>query len=385
MVLKMADEEIRICLTGGATGGHFFPLVFISREIKRIAQARNLQVKIFYLGSKPFDENLLKKEEIEIYLLPEVKLRKYFSLQNFIDFLKLPFNFLLAFYYLFKFLPNIIFSKGGPGSLGVVLAGWFLGLPVVIHDSDALPGLTNKVSGFFAQKIFLAFAEATKYFPEKKVEVVGQPIDSYLINEPVTLEDYKRYGLDPYQKVILILGGSQGSQFLNDLVVESLPELLNLAQVVHLTGVKHFQDVYTYAQGILRTKNPEKIKNYHPFHFLPNEEIIYLMKLSDLIISRAGSSTIFEIAAVQRPSILIPIEERVAGKHQILNAQIYFQAGACLVLEEKNAKPHLLITAIKEIFQDPSLGQRLQEGAAKFAKLQAAQKIAEYLIRNINQ
>lgn len=381
----MVEEEIRICLTGGTTGGHFFPLIFVAREVKRIAEERRLKIKIFYLGSKPFDEKLLKEEGIEIYLLPQVKLRKYFSFQNFIDFFKFPFNFILAFYYLFKFLPNVIFSKGGPGSLGVVLAGFILRLPIFIHESDALPGLTNKISSFFAQKIFLAFEEASKYFPSKKIEVVGQPIDSWLLNEPVTLEDYQRYNLDPYRKVILVLGGSQGSQFLNDLIVESLPQLLDIAQVVHLTGAKHFQDVSTYAQGVLKMKNPEKIKDYHPFHFLPNEEIIYLMKLSDLIISRAGSSSLFEIAALRKPSILIPLGEKIAGQHQLINAQIYSKYGACLVMEEKNAKPHLLITLIKETLANESLRQKMQEGAGKFAKLKAAQKIAEYLIKEAYQ
>ena len=376
----MTEEEIRICLTGGSTGGHFFPLIFISREIKKIAQQRNLPVKIFYLGSQPFDEELFKKENIEIYLLPQVKLRKYFSLQNFLDLLKFPINFLLAFYYLFKFLPNLIFSKGGPGSLGVILAGWILKIPIFIHDSDSIPGLTNKISSFFAKKVFLAFAEAKRYFPEEKVKVVGQPIDSYLIKEPVTLEDYKRYNLDPYQKVILILGGSQGSQFLNELIVSTLPELLNLAQVVHQTGSKNFQDIYAYALGILKEKNPEKIKDYHPYPFIPNDEIIYLMKISDLIISRAGASSIFEIAAVQKPSILIPIDEKVAGKHQILNAQIYFKYGACLVIEEANAKPHLLLTVIKEIFQNKSLAEKMIVGAKKFAQIDAAKIIAEELI-----
>lgn len=376
----MVEEEIRICLTGGATGGHFFPLIYISREIKKIAAERKLPVKFFYLGSKPFDENLFKEEGILIYLLPQVKLRKYFSFQNFLDLLKFPFNFLLAFYYLFKLLPNIIFSKGGPGSLGVVLAGWLLRIPIIIHDSDSLPGLTNRISSFFAKKVFLAFEEASRYFPSEKVEVVGQPIDAYLIKEPVTLEDYKRYDLDPYRKVILVLGGSQGSQFLNELIVSILPEILNLAQVVHQTGSKHYNDIYAYAQGILKMKNPEKIKDYHLLPFIPNEEIIYLMKISDLIISRAGASSIFEIAAVGKPSILIPLEEKIAGKHQIRNAEIYSKAGACLILEEENAKPHLLLTTIKEIFQNQPLVEKLIQGAKRFSKIEAAKKIAEELI-----
>ncbi len=376
-------EEIRICLTGGATGGHLFPLIFVAREIKRIAQQRNLPIKIFYLGSRPFNLKLLEDEGIEVFLIPEVKLRKYFSFKNLVDILKFPINFLLAFYYLFKFLPNIIFSKGGPGSLGVILAGWFLRIPIFIHESDSLPGITNRISSLFAKKIFLAFEEAKKYFSEKKTIVVGQPIDYQLIQEPVTIKDYERYNLDPYKKVIFVLGGSQGSQFLNDLIVESLPDLLSLAQVVHQTGEKNYKETYLYAMGVLKEKNVKNYQDYHPFPFIPHDETIYLMKIADLIISRAGAGTIFEIAAVGKPSILIPIEENVAGWHQILNARIYEKYGACKILEEKNAKPHLLLTVIKEIFSDPSLIERMQVGAKKFAKIYATQKIVEELIPHL--
>ncbi len=378
-------EEIRICLTGGTTGGHLFPLIFVAREIKKIAQERNLPLRIFYLGSKPFKEEILKEEGIEIYLLPEVKLRRYFSFKNFFDLLKFPFNFVLAFYYLFKFLPNVIFSKGGPGSLGVVISGYLLGIPVFIHDSDSIPGLTNRISSFFAQRIYLAFESAQKYFSSSKTKVVGQPIDAYLIKEPVTLKDYERYGLDPEKKLVLVLGGSQGSQSLNDLIVQILPELLNLAQVVHQTGEKNFKETYFYAEGLLVQKNKEKMKDYHPFPFLPHDETIYLMKMADLIVARAGSGTIFEIAAVGKPSILIPLGKKVVGMHQIMNARIYQRYEACLVLEEENAKPHLLLSTIREVLTNLSLAEKLERGAKKFAKIDAAQIIAQELISFVYQ
>ncbi len=377
----MADEEIRICLTGGATGGHFFPLVFISREIKRITREQDINFKIFYLGSKPFNEELLKKEGLDIFLLPEVKLRKYFSFQNFIDFFKFPLNLFLAFYYLFKFLPNVIFSKGGPGSLGVILAGWFLRIPIVIHESDSIPGITNKISSFFAKEIFLAFQEAAVYFQAKKVKTLGQPINYHLIKKVATLEDYKRFNLNPQQKVILIFGGSQGSQFLNELTVQILADLLNMAQVVHITGEKHYREVYSYAKGMLKIKKQKKISDYHPYPFIANEDFIYLLKISDLIISRAGSSSIFEIAAVGKPSILIPLDKKIAGEHQLKNAMIYAGYDACFVLEEHNAKPHLILKIIDEIFQNPHLINKMQEGAKKFAKIDAAQNIAKELLK----
>jgi UDP-N-acetylglucosamine--N-acetylmuramyl-(pentapeptide) pyrophosphoryl-undecaprenol N-acetylglucosamine transferase len=376
----MNKEEIRICLTGGATGGHFFPLVFISQEIKKLAEKENLNLKIFYLGIKPFKEEILKNEGIDIYLIPEMKLRRYFSFRNFIDFLKFPYAFVLTFYYLFRFMPNLIFSKGGPSSLVVVLAGWILKIPIFIHESDSVPGLTNKISGFFAKKIFLAFEEAKTYFNQSKTVIVGQPIDINLIQEKVIFEDYKRFNLDPHKKIILVLGGSQGSKFLNDLIIEALPQLLDFGQVVHQTGEANYQDVYFYAKGILLEKNPQKLKDYHPFPFLSNQDLIILMKLSDLVIARAGSGTIFELASLGKQSILIPLDENVGGTHQLINARIYDVKGACKVLEEKNAKVHLLILVVSELINNQELMNKMKESALKFAKIDASIKIAEEII-----
>jgi UDP-N-acetylglucosamine--N-acetylmuramyl-(pentapeptide) pyrophosphoryl-undecaprenol N-acetylglucosamine transferase len=377
----MDKEEIRICLTGGATGGHFFPLIFVVRELRKLLEKENKSFKIFYLGSKPFKEEILKQEGVEIYLLPEIKLRKYFSWQNFIDFLKMPYAFVLAFYYLFRFMPNVIFSKGGPSSFLVVFTGWVLTIPIVIHDSDAVPGLSNKISSFFVKKILLAFDAAVKYFKKEKTIIVGQPIDRDILTTKASFEDYQRFGLDPQKKIVVVLGGSQGSKFLNDLIVESLPGLLNLTQVVHQTGEKNYQDVYFYAKGLLLEKNPEKLKDYHPFPFINYDDLYYLLDLSDLVISRAGSGTIFELAALGKPSILIPIEEKVAGQHQVANAQIYDHIGACKTLEEKNAKPHLLIDVVGDLLNNKDGLDRMKQSALNFAKPDASLKTAEEIIK----
>lgn len=374
------QREIRICLTGGSTGGHFFPLVFVVREFNKIAEERRLNLKFFYVGVKPFNEELLIKEGVKIYSLPSVKLRKYFTFENIVDLLKFPFVFFKAYYILFKLMPDVVFSKGGPSSLTVVLAAKLLFIPIFIHESDSYPGLTNRISGFLAKRIYLAFSEAKKYFKSSKVKVVGQPIDVENLNLSPVFEDYKRFELDPNRKIILILGGSQGSRFINDLIINSLLELLELGQIVHQTGISNYSETYFYARGVILEKNPGRLLDYHIFPFIDQKDLFILMKISDLIISRAGSSTIFEIAAVGKPSILIPIEEKVAGKHQILNALIYNQYGACKLLEEQNAKPYLLISLVKELFQNPNILSEMSKSALKFAKMGASSEIVNDLL-----
>lgn len=375
-----SSEEIRICLTGGATAGHFLPLIFVARDLKSLVKDEKL--KIFYLGCKPLKPEVFLKENIETYFLPSVKLRKYFDLKNFVDLIKLPFSFFIAFYYLFKFMPNVVFSKGGPGSLEVVFAAWLLRIPILIHDSDSVVGLSNRLASLLATKIALAFESAAERFKSKKnkILITGQPIDRFIIKEPVLLSDYQRFGLDSEKRIFLVIGGSQGSKFLNDLIVKSLSELLTLGQVVHVTGDKFYNEVYFYAKGLIAQFDAKKFSDYHPFPYLNHDDLIYLMKMADIIISRAGSGTIFELAALGKPSILIPLDKKTAGLHQIRNAEVYALSGAAKVLEEENAKPHILVTLIKDLLANSSLLEKMHEAALKFAKLDASQLIAKELI-----
>ncbi|GIW65051.1 MAG: UDP-N-acetylglucosamine--N-acetylmuramyl-(pentapeptide) pyrophosphoryl-undecaprenol N-acetylglucosamine transferase [Candidatus Parcubacteria bacterium] len=376
-------EEIRICLTGGSTAGHFLPLVFVAQEIRSLLKDSYSPVKIFYLGCRPLKPEVFSQEDISIFILPSVKLRKYFDIKNFVDLLKMPFSFFIAFYYLFKLMPNVVFSKGGPGTLEVVIAAWLLRIPILIHDSDALPGLSNFLASPFATKIALAFESAANHFKfgKKRIFIAGQPIDRSIVREPILLTDYQRFGLDPERKLIVVMGGSQGSKFLNDLIVKTLPELLNFSQVVHLTGDKFYQDTYLYAKGLVGQFDANKFSYYHPFPYLKHDDLIYLMKMANLIISRAGSGTIFELASLGKPSILIPLDEKTAGLHQIKNAEIYAAYGAAEVLEEKNAKPTILLTLIKDLLSDASRLEKMHNAALSFSKLDAGKIIASEIIK----
>lgn len=378
-------EEIRIFFTGGATGGHLYPLIVVKKELEKIAQEKNLNLKFFYLGVQPIDPQILIKEKIQVFIIPSSKLRKYFSLKNLIDLLKFPLNFFSALFKLFQYMPDVVFSKGGPGSLGVVLSAWLLRIPVVIHDSDTIPGLTNKISSFFAKKVAISWEVSRKHFPSSKVVFTGQPVDTELINTSVFPSDYQRFNLDFQKNIILVIGGSQGSRFLNDLIVESLYDLLSLGEVVHITGKDHYQETYLYAEGKIYSQDLDKLKNYHPFPFLSHEDLTILMKISDLIISRAGAGSIFEISALGKPSILIPIEEKVAGEHQLRNAYEYHKYGACFVLEEKNATPQILITLVEEVLKKEEIKKQMSQSALEFAKLSAGQKIAELIISLTNK
>lgn len=375
------SEEIRICFTGGATGGHFFPLLFTLRELKKIAQEKNLKLKFYYIGVEPLDKKTFEEEGVKIYILPSFKIRRYFSLENFIDiFLKAPIAFLLSFFYLFLIMPDVLFSKGGTSAFPPVFVAWLFKIPVLVHESDTIPGWTNKVSSKFSRKIALAFEEAKKFFQNKETLVIGQPIDERIIYSPILKEDYERFQLDPQEKLILVLGGAQGSQFLNELIIQSLPHLLKIAQVVHLTGKKFFQETYFLALKIIRQSIPLREKYYKIFPFLRNEDVLILMKMADLVIARAGAGTIFEIAALGKPSILIPLSEEVVGGHQKENALVYSKTGAAYFLEENNAKPHLLSFYAEQILTNSEISEKMKKAALNFYKPGSAQRLAEEIL-----
>ncbi len=376
----MQNEEIIICLTGGATGGHLFPLITVKKEIDRFLKEKNLKVSFVYVGVKPIDRSVLEKEGIRVVVVPSAKIRKYFSFKNIIDFIKIPFNIIFSFYHLFLIMPDVLFSKGGPGSLGVVFAAWVLRIPILIHDSDSIPGFTNRLSSFLANKIAISFLSAQKFFPPRKTIFTGHPVDTSILTMPIYSQDYERFGLREDKKIILILGGSQGSEFLNNLVIESLEDLLFLGQVVHQTGEKHYNQVFVYAKESLSFSFLDKMKNYHPFPFISHDDLIFLLKMSDVVISRAGAGSIFEIALLGKPSILIPLDPKIAGDHQVKNAYQYFDHGACYVLEEKNATPSLLLTLVREIINKPEISEKMHNGALSFAKIDAAPKLAQELI-----
>lgn len=369
---------MKIVFTGGGTAGHILPIIGIVREIRKIYLNENLQ--FFYIGPKDqFGEIFLSQEGIKIKTILSGKIRRYLGIkaifQNLIDCLfKIPLGFFQSLFYLFYLSPDLIFSKGGFGSLPVVLAGKILFVPIFLHESDVSPGLSNRISSRFALEIFISFPK-TEYFSTQKMILVGNPIRREILN--ASKEEAKSYfkiiGARP---VILIMGGSQGAQRINDKILEILPELLKNFEIIHQTGEKNFKEVEAEARAII---TPELERYYHPFPFLKEEELKRAYAVCDLVVSRAGSGTIFEIAAWGKPSILIPLPES-AQSHQVKNAYAYQRMGAAIVLEETNFTPHFFLERLKFIFSHPEELEKMASGAKEFARPMAGRIIAEYLI-----
>ncbi len=372
-------DKIILCLTGGTTGGHFFPLLNVAKEFKKIMEEKRWDYEIFYLGAEPFDRELMQKYDIQIITIPSAKIRRYFDLRNFLDIFKFPMGFLKALWILYLKMPNVIFSKGGYGTLEVVLAGWFLRIPILIHESDAIPGRSNRIAGFFATRIAVSFEKAKKYFSKKKTALIGHPIDPDFDSINPDEEIFKKFNLETDKPIILVLGGSQGAMKINEVIIFSLDKLLMFSQVIHQLGKSLFKEYKQIAEGFILEKVPVRIKYYHPIDFIEHNDLIKLLKISDLVISRAGAGAIFEIAAAGVPSILIPLRKDVAGKHQIENAYEYAHTGAAVVIEEPNFTPDILSSVVHKILNDKATLEFMKKSALEFAKKEATKIIAEEL------
>lgn len=366
---------MKILFTGGGTAGHIFPIIAIIREMKKNYPYAGFE--FFYLGPRDkFAKELLLQEEVKVKIVLAGKARRYFSFYNIIDIFKLPIGILQAFYHIFVISPDVIFSKGGYGSIPIVFSGRILMVPIFLHESDICPGLANKVVSKFALEVFISFSiNETEYFPAKKMLSVGNPIRREI------LKGVNRSKLKTEKPVILILGGSQGAQKINNTLLVILPEILKDFEIIHQTGKKNFEQVKKEADVVI---SDDLKQYYHAFAFLNEKELINAYATADLIISRAGAGTIFEIAALEKPSILVPLAGS-AQNHQVRNAYAYAERGAGLVIEETNFKPHFILERIKYLFNQPEKMKIMSQRAKQFSRPNASSIIADYLVTYLSQ
>jgi len=367
---------MRIVFTGGGTGGHVFPIIAVARQLKKNYSGAE-PLEMFFIGLDDGYQEILSKEGIVIKSISAGKLRRYFSFRTVLDILKIPVGLIQSFWHLYILMPDVVFSKGGYGSLCPVFVSWLYLIPVLSHESDVIPGLANRIGSIFSKRLAISFQSTEKYFSKEKTALIGNPIRLELIQSCLSdnPEDKERaksaFKIASRKPVIFILGGSQGAEKINQLVLFVLPNLLDKYEIIHQCGVKNYEGV----KGSIK----ELPANYHLFPFLNESQMASAYLLSDLIISRAGAGSIFEIAACAKPSILIPIPQS-SSDHQRKNAFAYARAGAAMVLEQDNVTPNLFLSEISRILNNPAKIQEIKENAKNFSQPSAADSLAQAIL-----
>ncbi len=369
---------MKILLAGGGKGGHFYPLIAVAEAINRIVKEEKLLPANFYfMSDSKNDAEMLQENDIEYINISAGKVRRYFSVLNFFDIFKTIFGIIGATIKVFNIYPDVIFSKGAYSSFPVLVAARLLGIPVVIHESDSVPGRTNLWAGKFAKRVAVSYPEAAKYFNSSKVAVTGNPVRKN-IEMLQTRENSRQFlNLKDDIPVILILGGSLGARIINDQILSILSKLVEKYYVIHQTGKANIEEVIGTA-GVVLTDSKFKYR-YMAFDYLNNLNLSMSAGASNLIISRAGSA-IFEIACWGIPSIIIPITDS-NGNHQRLNAYNYARSGGAIVMEESNLTPNILFSEITRIIEDKNLSQKMIDGAKGFIKADASELIAREIIK----
>lgn len=362
---------MRIGFVGGGTGGHFYPLIAVADELNTTEHAPEL----YYFGPSPYDKTALESLDIKYVSCPAGKLRRYFSIQNFIDIFRNFFGVFIAIWKLYVIYPDVIFSKGGYTSIPILLAARFLRIPVVIHESDAIPGRANKIAAKQARYIGIAYDDAAQFFPPEKTALIGIPLRPEIKKNPTN--PLETLGIPNDKPLIYVTGGSTGAERINNLLLRSLKDLLPHYRIFHQTGPANLEELSLAAQTLLAGSGLEE--SYYLKGRVNGETVAALMSAATLIVTRAGSTTLFEIAYHGKPSIIIPIPEDVS-RDQRTNAYAYARGGGASVIEEHNLTQHLLAQEIHTIISDPAHYAAMATASKNMFIDGAAVKIADTLI-----
>ncbi|KXG09531.1 undecaprenyldiphospho-muramoylpentapeptide beta-N-acetylglucosaminyltransferase [Anoxybacillus rupiensis] len=324
----------KIMLTGGGSAGH------VTVNIALIPKLKERGWSIGYIGShNGIERELLSQvENVPYFPISTGKLRRYFDWNNFKDPFKVLKGTFEAYHLIKKEKPSIVFSKGGFVSVPVIVAAWLNGVPTIIHESDITPGLANKIAMPFATKICVTFPETLPHVNEQKGIYVGAVVREEL-KQGSADKGRKHCQFEKGKPVLLVMGGSLGSKRINDALRANLQTLLADFQIVHICGKGNIDPKFAAEKG------------YKQFEYV-HEELPHIMAMADIVLSRAGSNSIFEFLTLKKPMLLIPLSKGASRGDQILNARSFKKSGYADVLMEEELTNDSLREAIYQLYRN---------------------------------
>jgi len=322
----------KIVLTGGGTAGHVTPNIALIELLKTEGW------HIDYVGSEEgVEKAMINAIDVPYHAVSSGKLRRYFSWKTFLAPFNILFGIWQAYRILHKLNPDVVFSKGGFVAFPVVVGAWLNHIPVVAHESDMSPGLANRLSFPFVNKTCVTFAKAKEHFKrQEKVVVTGTPIRQELFNGNKA-NGLALCGFDNKKPCVLIVGGSLGAQAVNVCVRQALDKLCEHFQVIHLCGKGKVDPSLVGKAG------------YCQFEYA-NKELADFFAASEIVISRAGANALYEILALNKPHVLIPLsQQNVSRGDQVQNARYFQELGISTVVSGETLTPETLLSAVNEV------------------------------------
>jgi UDP-N-acetylglucosamine--N-acetylmuramyl-(pentapeptide) pyrophosphoryl-undecaprenol N-acetylglucosamine transferase len=344
----------RIILTGGGTAGHILPNLALAPYLEKEGY------EVIYFGSpSSMDQNLVESMSKLCFVgVSSGKLRRYFDFQNFLDFFLILRGLVQSFFKLRQLKPVLVFAKGGFVSVPVVWASYLLKIPVLLHESDLSPGLANRLMIPFAKYICLSFPQSLGLVPNAKARLTGIPIRAFLL-EGDALKGRQMCNFNTFKPILMVMGGSQGSQAIDTFIMENLDDLLKSYQVLHLARKQQNIEILPTREG------------YQAFEFV-KESLGHLYACADIIICRSGANTLFELLHLKKPALLIPLSKNVSRGEQISNAKAFQELSCGEMLEQEDLNLSRVLELLKKLNEKKN---DYIANMAKWSELDAADKI----------
>lgn len=378
MTKDMEYKSLRIMISGGGTGGHIFPAVSIANKLKEL----NPQTEILFVGA----EGKMEMEKVpaagyRIVGLPIVGLQRQLSLKNIVNDIQVPFKVVSSIFkakkILREFKPQVVVGVGGYASAPLLWAASGMGIPCLIQEQNGFAGLTNRKLGNRVQKICVAYEGMERFFPADKIVMTGNPIRSIIVpaTPEMKAEGEKEYGLTPGKKHLFIVGGSLGSgrmnQSMKKWIADGCPGMEGV-DVLWQCGRYYKSGIDAFMEE-QKARNPEALSSIRHSDFIGRMDLAYAA--ADVVISRAGASSVSELCAAHKATIFIP-SPNVAEDHQTHNAMALVKRDAALLVRDAEAVEKMMPAAL-ELLKDPARIATLEENAGKMALPDAAGKIAD--------
>lgn len=369
------EQSLKLVIASGGTGGHTSPVIAVLETLRE----RGPVDATWIGGTWGIEREAAARAYVPFVAIPTGKLRRYLSWQTPMDAVRIPLGFVQAYRHLQRIRPAVVFSTGGYVAVPTALAAAHLGIPVLTHEQTAQLGLATRIIARSADVLALSFPlpEATAFAGKARVVVTSNPVRSVLFGGNAA-RGMEHFGLSSDLPTIYVTGGARGSSPINERIERALPLLLPTTQIIHATGPTEANGDYPRLRAA-RDTLPEEWRSRYALAETLGDELRDVYALAALVVGRSGAGTVAELAALGKPSILIPLPG-TGGDEATKNARVLADAGAALLLPQSEATPELLASHILALLNDAPRRNRMSEAARSLAPTNAAAKIADALL-----
>lgn len=364
-------EPLRVIVSGGGTGGHIFPAVSIANAIK----AEYPDAEILFVGAEGrMEMQRVPAAGYKIIGLPIAGFDRKNLLKNVVVLYKIAKSQWKARKIIKEFKPHVVVGVGGYASGPTLKTAGQMGIPTLIQEQNSYAGVTNKLLAKSAKKICVAYDGMERFFPAEKIIKTGNPVRQNLLDAKVTKADAtESFGLDPKKRTVLVIGGSLGARTVNESILQHIEDIRGAkdVQFIWQTGKYYSEEIH------MALAKEDPVENMKVTDFISNMDNAYAA--ADLVISRAGASSISELCLLKKPCILVP-SPNVAEDHQTKNALALSTKGAAIFVKDSDARNELIPLALKTVVDDAQLAS-LSENVGKLAYHDSAKKIADEVVK----